>query len=162
MKTGAGDGAGERRGPRSRAPALPEETVLAPTHEPGRERVRERRATTLAGRRAKRNGSAPRPVARAVSSGCDERPRRHVAGTAQSRYQVFARRDALRPPDADAGVDGDAAVGQGEDRVEVELGDRRQVLAEAGEPEHEVGERVRRPRPARRGSRGRAGRPCRR
>src|SRR5690348_830445 len=39
-------------------------------------------------------------------------------------------------------VDGNATVRAGEDRVEVELGDLREVRSQAPEPQHEVGERL--------------------
>src|ERR1700683_1985453 len=42
----------------------------------------------------------------------------------------------------DAGVDGDAAVGAGDDRVEVECGHFRQVVGQAGDPERDIGDRV--------------------
>src|SRR5829696_5449654 len=49
----------------------------------------------------------------------------------------------LRPGNPDAGVHRDAAVGQRQYRVEVELGDRGMFVAEARQAEDQVGKRVR-------------------
>ena len=49
----------------------------------------------------------------------------------------------LRPANPDAGVDRDGAIRKAENRVEVELGHRGQVLAERREPVDEVDERGR-------------------
>src|SRR6188768_460653 len=46
-----------------------------------------------------------------------------------------------RAPDADAGVDGDAAVGEREHGVQIELGDCGQILTEPREAQDEVDER---------------------
>ena len=49
--------------------------------------------------------------------------------------------EACRRLHAHAGVDHDAAIWERDDRVEVELGDLGQLLAEQREPQHEVDER---------------------
>ncbi len=49
----------------------------------------------------------------------------------------------LRAADPDAGIDCDGAIRKAEDRVEVELGHRRQIVTECREPVDEVDERRR-------------------
>jgi hypothetical protein len=46
------------------------------------------------------------------------------------RSPRFGGGDRRRPRDPDANVDGDAAVGTGKNRVEVELGDLRKINRE--------------------------------
>jgi hypothetical protein len=56
----------------------------------------------------------------------------------------------LGPAGANARVDGDGSIGKGQDRVHVQLGHLRQVLAERGKPVHQIDERggIGRRRPA--------------
>ena len=77
------------------------------------------------------------------------------------RYQPLSRCSCSARCDADARVDRDAAVGRGDHRVQVELGDLGMVVGEPAEPVERGRRARRRRRAARRGSRARAGPPCR-
>ena len=62
-------------------------------------------------------------------------------GSSFEGHQVFARTPSSGRLHTHARVDRDAAVRERKHRVEVELGDGRDVLAETGEPQEQVGER---------------------